>query len=445
MRHDKPQRETNNATNKSFNNRAQDRNHQFVPNIKPSQSSNQTSMNNLKDIPLPKQFNQLSLTNQLKSNEVPMALPKKQNDDPENSADALKKLLRIGSVDATPQTSLQAIDLKTLFGKTENPLAELDQNGFCNVNVANLPKPPANWQKKATKDTAPEQKAPPIRMQAQQQPQQLNIQHGPQPQSCINMPQPFPNHFNQPQMCPQFPPNVVRMPIAMAHPFVHAHPQFPPMIIPHPIPAHIYPPPFIQPNHRIRLNGPIVANFNYPNQQQMLHKEPVSVNAMQPMKPKGPQNLIANSENNKSTSHASAFIPLQAIRKTVKGKSTQINAPEQSTSVADLPPAPAQTKQNNARAVRDFNEIKVGKASGVKVEKVRKDDAIKVTATSSNKNTKFTTESVVNPKLTTEMVLNDKKNDAKKVIITEKPAATPPKRLACNFSVSPAVNKPKTK
>lgn len=440
---------------------------------KGNKPNNPSQLNNLKDIPVPtQQFAQLNLTNQFETNKLSAPLPKQLNNTQGNSADALKKLLRIGgaenAVNSVPTASINVeskpIDLTALFGKPANAIEEPDMNS--------LPKPPANWHQKPAKSTKAGPKeaqviiepptVPQIQRQQQeqqQQPQQQSQQPPPHQQNPLNMTQPaFPNQYYHPHMRATFPANVVPVPIPIPMPMVpfgHPPSQFHPMMhvprpmhMPMPVIQRIpmngqidgYPP-FMNPNHHVRMTPPI--NFNYQNQQpkQQQQMQQFSMNAQPSNRqgPKGPQNLNVSSDNTKVSSHNSAFIPLQAIRNASKGKANA-NEPSSQPAVETKPKAndtaPVQEPQN----LTNKSGIVIANDKARTANAKKPSDPKKIASTSS-KNVKAVPEKATSTKPAVEKKPNAAVRDSKgkEKVEIQKP------RLACNFSVNPNLNKPKPK
>lgn len=230
--------------------------------------------------------------------------------------DVLKKILGLSQSKPNPVNHLvsevknevsndsQRIDLNSLFGRAESKANE-PQNGL--PLLSSLPKPPTAWQQKAhNKET---------KKNAHQAPLHQMPSH---PQFPSNIPM---NMGHQMHHQPYFPlPNM--MP-AMNMPFHQQHampyhrqpmmfrpgPNYPMLVIPGPQP-------FIQVPQHIRMSGPPLSG---PPQFDGQHRHQHSPHHGILHSPEGPQKL--KTKNGSS----SAFIPLQAARKNIKGKSN-VNA-----------------------------------------------------------------------------------------------------------------------
>lgn len=263
----------------------------------------------LKNIPLPKQFMELSLLEKQQKTNLEAAASSNPSKDPptvaqnaggnrskeavgESSSDVLRKLLRISSeTPSSPSKESRPFDF--LLNKS-TPV--VNNSPFPNQIPAKLlPKPPSDW-------TGKEQK-PKVQMP--------NHQHA-FPMHPMPMPMPFmnnaPNGFPFGQPAPFMPP-----------PPRGFNPNLPNQIPLFNVPMNLPPNhpgmmrPFIQSNVRIGMGPQIAANFNaFPN-----HMGPQPSTPMQHIKqgPIGPQNL---SNNSKHLPGHGAFIPLQAIRKNAK-------------------------------------------------------------------------------------------------------------------------------
>lgn len=277
----------------------------------------------LKNIPLPKQFMELSLLEKQAKSNAEAAAKVNQLRDPSiilqslsatnvnetvgDSSDVLRKLLRISS-QAPSSPSKESRPFDFLLNKSMPPASNSTQ--FANqIPATMLPKPPSDW-------TGKEQK-PKVQMQ--------NNQHAfppmhPMPLPFINgAPNGFPPFVQQAPFMPPPPPpfnlpNQMRMcnfPMtnhpAMMRPFMHS-------------------------NIRIGMRPQIAANFNaFPH--QIPPPGPVDQIKQGPI---GPQNL---SNNSKHLPGHGAFIPLQAIRKAAKPtKNTVAPAKKNAAKLHKRPP-----------------------------------------------------------------------------------------------------------
>lgn len=265
-----------------------------------------TSESSLKNIPLPKQFMELSLlekqtkanleapanSSALKNSSIILQSPSgnSSKETISDSSDVLRKLLRISS----PKPSSPSTEARP----TDYPLnklmpANIDAPFPNQIPAKMLPKPPSDWTG------------------AKVQKQNVHIPNNP----------------------PTFP---MHPPMRMAMPFMNnAANGFsfgpPPPFMPPPPRPFMFNAPMNLPHHPgmmrqyIGMGPQIAANFNaFPNQMVV----PKPSTPMQHIKqgPIGPQNL---SNNSKHLPGHGAFIPLQAIRKNAKPtKST--NAPDKS-------------------------------------------------------------------------------------------------------------------
>lgn len=274
----------------------------------------QTSLGN---IPLPKQFMELSLlekqtkanvqSNQMRNASVnaPTASGNNANEAGGDSSDALRRLLRISDQTSTsaPSKELPSFDLR--LNKSLIPPYSIE------VPVQLLPKPPSDWTGKEKKLKA---EKPNNSNNSSQQPNQMPVHPLPMsiPLPFMNTGFPFPQPPQPPQpLQPQQPPQPQFMPpqfrgqmTMFIAPPMNTAPLHPGMMRP-----------FMNSSVRMGMGPQIAANFNaFPS--QMSHP-PLS----QPMHhlikqgPVGPQNL---SNNSKHPPGHGAFIPLQAIRKSAK-------------------------------------------------------------------------------------------------------------------------------
>lgn len=245
----------------------------------------------LKNIPLPKQFMELSLLEKQTKANLEASAKSNQIKDPSiilqsssgnsskdetvvDSSDVLRKLLRISNeTPSSPSKESRPFDF--LLNKSTPPSAPFPNQ----IPAKMLPKPPSDW-------TGKEQK-PKIHMLA-------NNQHA-FPMQQMPMPMPFMPPFMPSPPQPPFNPNMPnQMPLFNV-----------PMNLPPNHPGMMRP--FMHSNVRIGMGPQIAANFNaFPNQMHMhnLKQGPI-----------GPQNL---SNNSKHMPGHGAFIPLQAIRKNAK-------------------------------------------------------------------------------------------------------------------------------
>lgn len=257
--------------------------------------------------------------------------------------DMLKKLLGVGQNKSVQSESKplqfpnnsQQVDLNKLFGKAN--LNEFSNSVPCPSNLpcpSSLPKPPTAWHQRSKANN--EQQPPfmptqfPLQQQQQfplhqQQPQMLQPQFpnshpmnmlGPSlqyfPHAHSNMPMPLNQYpmmpFNTPLQQPHLPPQMYHQ-----HPemLFYGNQNFPMPMMPqgtHPMMPG--PQPYMNASHQLRMSMPY---FDGPPNRG--NPPP----AMQ-TSPEGPQKLKPK------TGSASAFIPLQAARKSVKGKSNVTNA-----------------------------------------------------------------------------------------------------------------------
>lgn len=232
---------------------------------------------------------------------------------PEDTGEALKKLLRIGN-DAPMQINPVAvnnearpIDLNALFGKAASSEEKILPS------LANLPKPPANWhQKPKPVDESNVQNKPMDESNIPNNPAMMTgfplmmpphfLQQGmPHNIHPMHLPYPMPPRQHMPQHMP---------PAMFRQQMMHPQPNYPMMMMHGPLP-------FTNPGHHVRIPGPMPSNFNLQNAQPIhIPKQ----NMAQPLnQPEGPGNL--KKEINKNASYNSAFIPLQAARKITKNKS----------------------------------------------------------------------------------------------------------------------------
>lgn len=263
--------------------------------------------------------------------------------------DILKKMLGVGQNKSVQMDSktvqypnhTQKVDLNTLFGK-----ANLNELSDILPSPSSLPKPPPAWHQRSTPNTPNTEQTtflPPQFQQQQQQqhqPQQWQFplhQQQQQQQQPLLQPQFHNNHpMNAPLMQPFFPhprPNM-QLPLSQYSmmPFTapSQRPHLPPQMFQHPemvfygnqnfqMPmmtqgSHMMtgPPPFMNASHQMRMSTPHVVDFDGPPNRTgpppVLHHSP-----------EGPQKLKTKSGT------ASAFIPLQAARKGIKGKSSVNN------------------------------------------------------------------------------------------------------------------------
>lgn len=354
-------------------------------------SHSQFRNKDLAEIPLPKQFEQMNVSNvnnkSLKGPAiVPHAFPFTAPPPSQlaDGSDALRKMLRLEShpVDAAPRLEESLpIDLNQLFGKPLLSAAPAPGK----IETTMLPKPPLNWHKPGAK-SSPD---PGLARPHTQQFQPPSSQMPPMPQ-MPGQPRQYNdfNHFIQNQM------QSVR-PMQVPHP----RPWQPPMPFVGfnrmPVPLNKAPAPhpmqqqyrgMVPPHSNVRIVGPIAANF-----QQNAH-QPQQRNQSGP---KGPQTL-----NNSSNHGHGAFIPLQAALKSAKpaNKSTE-------------------SQPNAALPRRD-----APRAQPAKVE--RQENA-------KNEETKqLTRGNEASNKKSIETKPKNKSNP--------RPAANRPKRLACKFDLSPA-------
>lgn len=275
------------------------------------EKKSKTAKTNLENIPLPRQFMELSLLEkQTKaklerhattsaniqaskpSSEAPNIVQLPSGNAPKESAadssDLLRKLLRISDqMPSSPSTESRPLDFllnKSTPANTNVPFPN-------QVPAKMLPKPPSDWTGK--------EQTPKVQMPSN--PHAFPIHPHPHPQP---MPLPFINNapngfpfgqgppppFMPPPFNPNMNPNMFNVPMnvpmpnhpGMMRPFLHMGPQ-------------------------------IAANFNaFPNQMGLQPSAPVSHIKQGPI---GPQNL---SNNSKHLPGHGAFIPLQAIRKNTK-------------------------------------------------------------------------------------------------------------------------------
>lgn len=267
--------------------------------------------------------------------------------------DILKKMLGVGQnkpfqMDSKPfqfSNNSQQVDLNTLFGN-----ANLNDLNSSLPSPSSLPKPPPAWHQrtKTNKEQQPTFLPPQFPLQQTQQQQQLQQQQ-----------LQFPLHQQQSQMLQQQFPN--SHPMNMVGPslqyFPHAHsnmalplnqyPMMPyntPLQQPH-LPPQMYqrpemlfygnqnfqmpmmpqgshpmmpgPQPFMNASHQMRMSTPYFDGpSNHMGPPPVMHSSP-----------EGPQKLKTISGT------ASAFIPLQAARKGIKGKANvnNVQAPNDST------------------------------------------------------------------------------------------------------------------
>lgn len=289
----------------------------------------------LRNIPLPKQFMELSmLEKQTKANveaaaaadsgklKDPSIILQRPTEDSSNevvvdSSDVLRKLLRISDQSpASPSKESRPFDF--LLNKSMPPTPNAP---FPNQIPAKLlPKPPSDW-------TGKEQK-PKVPMPNNQQP--------PFPMHPMPMPMPLPFiNANAPNGFP-FGQPIPYMPFNPAMP----NPNMPMYNMP-PHPGMMRP--FMHSNVRVGMGPQIAANFNmFPNRMGPQPSAP-----MHPIKqgPIGPQTL---SNNSKHMPGHGAFIPLQAIRKTAK--------PTKNTTAANKSNAAKPNKQQPPLIEQEIHE-----------------------------------------------------------------------------------------
>lgn len=263
--------------------------------------------------------------------------------------DILKKLLGVGQskpaqTDSKPvlfPNNTQQVDLNALFGK-----ANLNEMNKSLPSLADLPKPPSAWHQRSNAKSNKEQQPaflPPMRLPLHQQQMQFPMyqqhqqQHPQQQHQPQFMPPQFSNnpsmnmihdpylahpHSNIPLQVAQYPMMTFNRPPQQPY---NTPPQQPPFLPPQMYHPPIYgqsypmpliphgPPPFMNTAHQIRMSMPYFDGSPNrggmgPQPAPVMHKSP-----------EGPQKLKTK------TGAASAFIPLQAARKVVKGKSNDAN------------------------------------------------------------------------------------------------------------------------
>lgn len=257
--------------------------------------------------------------------------------------DVLKKMLGVGlnkpaKIDSNTvqfPNNTQKVDLNTLFGK-----ANLNEFNSALPSLSDLPKPPLAWHMGSQSNQEQQQppdffptRIPPNQQQMQfplYQQQQQQHHHQQQPQPLLqpqfpnnapmnmmdhyfgpyhpNMPLPLAQYpmmqFNTPPQQQYFPQQMYQRPPDMPY-FGNQNypmpmmPQGPHCMLPQ------APPPFMNASQQIRMSMPYYDGPANRGPPPATHKSP-----------EGPQKLKTR------TGSASAFIPLQAARKVVKGKSS---------------------------------------------------------------------------------------------------------------------------
>lgn len=250
----------------------------------------------------------------------------------------LKKMLGVGQnksvqMDSKPfqfPNNSQQVDLNTLFGKAN--LTEFNNSLPSPSNLpspSSLPKPPPAWHQrsKTNKEQQPTFLPTQFPLQQPQQQRQFPL-HQQQPQ--LLQPQ-FPNSHPMNMVGPSlqyFPPMPLNQYPMMPYTTPMQQPHLPPQMYQHPDmlfygnqnfpmsmmpqgshPMMPGPQPFMNASHQMRMSMPYFDGPpNRVNPPPVMHSSP-----------EGPQKLKTKSGT------ASAFIPLQAARKGVKGKSTVTN------------------------------------------------------------------------------------------------------------------------
>lgn len=228
--------------------------------------------------------------------------------------DILKQILGLGQnksaimnkVPADVENNSQRIDLNSLFGKTENNVINMETSLPL---ISSLPKPPQAWHQKSRNNVV------------------NNVPHALQQNLLLQ-------HQQSSSIPPNIPVNVG--PQMQHHPFYPPQPPHPSMLPtmnmmqfpPHAVPPHMYRQPLYIPGHNYPIQYPVI-----PGPQPFIHVQPQHIRMSTPPhhqidisnrqsnahyvmhhSPEGPQKLKPKNGT------SSAFIPLQAARKSVKVK-----------------------------------------------------------------------------------------------------------------------------
>lgn len=347
--------------------------------------------------------------------------------------DLLKKMLGVGQPKQAPKNQLaapifpnntQKVDLQSLFASANlNDTANSLPNPSNLPNPSSLPKPPSAWHQKPKHQEQPQffPTAPPQPQQHQQQQNHMQNQMQLFQSQFVNnhamgMVGPPLQHRGQFFPHPHMnigPPQCAPMMPQFHQPQPHYMPQmFPPpdMFFPPNYPMHMAPghQPFMQaPHHMPRMPPPPQFDGMQYGPPPVMHHSP-----------EGPQKLKTKSGT------TSAFIPLQAARKNVKGKfnSNNIQAASDVTKKDDDLDKPKEDESQHVQVNESYQylSIRMGIHFHLTFQMANAQSNAKATAKTSPGKSNKTPES--KPK-------DSKKDTAKE---NSKP---PPKRLAANFSV----------